>query len=60
MGFVVVFIQELATGKGVVAGFQDGDLLSYIMTGLTVVSVVGLTVWLAIEDSNRSFIDKKV
>ena len=60
MGFVVVFIQELATGKGVVAGFQDGDFLSYIMAGLTFLSVAGLTAWLAIEDRNKTFIDRKV
>mmetsp|Transcript_11965 Transcript_11965/g.14063 ORF Transcript_11965/g.14063 Transcript_11965/m.14063 type:complete len:143 (-) Transcript_11965:278-706(-) len=60
MGFVIVFLQELATGKGVVAGFQDGDLISYVMLGLTVFSVVGLTIWLAIEDRNKTFIDRKI
>jgi len=60
MGFVIVFLQELATGKGVVAGFQDGDLISYVMLAFTVLSVVGLTIWLAIEDSNKTFIDRKV
>lgn len=60
MGFIVVFIQELATGKGVVAGFQDGDLISYIMAGLTVFSIVALTAWLAIEDRNKTFIDRKI
>jgi len=60
MGFIVVFLQELATGKGVVAGFQDGDLISYIMAGLTVFSIVALTAWLAIEDRNKTFIDRKI
>ena len=60
MGFIIVFIQELATGKGVVAGYQDGDLISYVMLGLTVFSVVGLTAWLAIEDRNKTFIDRKI
>merc|ERR1740124_1640867 len=60
MGFIVVFLQELATGKGVVAGFQDGELISYIMAGLTVFSIVALTAWLAIEDRNKTFIDRKI
>ncbi len=47
MGFVVILLQELITGKGVVAGFQEGDILSYIMLGFTGVTVLGLTAFLA-------------
>ena len=49
MGFTVVLLQELITGKGVVAGLKDGDVFSYVMLGLTGLSVVGLTVFLAIK-----------
>ena len=49
MGFVVVLLQELITGKGVIAGLQDGDIFSYAMLGLTVLSVGGLTVFLGLK-----------
>merc|ERR1712115_481157 len=58
MGFIVIFLQELVTGKGVIQGLRDGDLFSYFLAGLTFLSVVGLTVWLAIEDANKSFTDR--
>merc|ERR1712157_78597 len=48
MGFLIVLLQELITGKGVIAGIQDGDVLSYVLLGVTVLSVLGLTVWLSI------------
>ena len=60
MGFIIIFLQELVTGKGVIQGFNDGDLISYFLFGFTVLSVVGLTAWLAIEDANKTFIDRKV
>uniref|UniRef100_A0A7S2U6K9 Uncharacterized protein n=1 Tax=Attheya septentrionalis TaxID=420275 RepID=A0A7S2U6K9_9STRA len=49
MGFILVLLQELITGKGVVAGIQDGDVLSYALLGGTVVTVLGLTAFLAIK-----------
>mmetsp|Transcript_1981 Transcript_1981/g.1854 ORF Transcript_1981/g.1854 Transcript_1981/m.1854 type:complete len:132 (-) Transcript_1981:359-754(-) len=49
MGFTVVLLQELITGKGVVAGLQDGDFFSKVMLGATVVSVFGLTIFLTIK-----------
>ena len=51
MGFTVVLLQELITGKGVVAGIQEGDGLNYAFLGLTVLSTVGLSAWLAIAGS---------
>jgi hypothetical protein len=49
MGFTVVLLQELITGKGVIASLQDGDALAYIMLGATGISVVGLTLVLAFK-----------
>merc|ERR1712113_920747 len=47
MGFVVILLQELITGKSVIAGLQDGDIFSYIMIGFTGLTVLGLTGFLA-------------
>ena len=49
MGFTLVLLQELVTGKGVIQGLQDGDAFNYIMLGFTGVSVLGLTAFLAIK-----------
>jgi len=51
MGFTVVLLQELFTGKGVIQGFQDGDFVSFAMLGLTAVSVLGLSAFLTIKGS---------
>ncbi len=49
MCFVVVLLQELVTGKGVVQGIQDGNPFNVAMVGLTGVSLVGLTLFLAFK-----------
>ena len=49
MAFTVVLLQELITGKGVIASWQDGDSIAYVMAGLTAATVLGLTVFLAIK-----------
>mmetsp|Transcript_10661 Transcript_10661/g.13494 ORF Transcript_10661/g.13494 Transcript_10661/m.13494 type:complete len:139 (+) Transcript_10661:183-599(+) len=56
MGFTVVLLQELITGKGVVQGFKDGDAFSYIMVGITAVSILGLTVLLAIKGKDSDIV----
>eukprot|EP00594_Rhizosolenia_setigera_P011631 CAMPEP_0178961694 /NCGR_PEP_ID=MMETSP0789-20121207/13878_1 /TAXON_ID=3005 /ORGANISM="Rhizosolenia setigera, Strain CCMP 1694" /LENGTH=144 /DNA_ID=CAMNT_0020645615 /DNA_START=116 /DNA_END=550 /DNA_ORIENTATION=+ len=56
MGFVFVLLQELITGKGVIAGLQDGDIFSYICLGLTGVTVVGLTAFLAIKGKENDIV----
>ena len=52
MAFVWVFLQELITGKGVVQGIQEGDWFFVANAGLFGVSVLALTVWLAIKGDN--------
>ena len=47
--FVVVLLQELITGKGVVQGLQEGDPVNIAIAGITGVSLVGLTAFLAIK-----------
>lgn len=49
MAFTTVLLQELITGKGVIASIQDGDALGLAFVGLAGVSTVGLTIWLAIR-----------
>eukprot|EP00591_Stephanopyxis_turris_P003674 CAMPEP_0195525328 /NCGR_PEP_ID=MMETSP0794_2-20130614/25738_1 /TAXON_ID=515487 /ORGANISM="Stephanopyxis turris, Strain CCMP 815" /LENGTH=150 /DNA_ID=CAMNT_0040655771 /DNA_START=90 /DNA_END=542 /DNA_ORIENTATION=+ len=56
MGFVVILLQELITGKGVIQGLQDGDAFSFIMVGATVLSVAGLTGWLAYKGKEDDII----
>mmetsp|Transcript_1326 Transcript_1326/g.1833 ORF Transcript_1326/g.1833 Transcript_1326/m.1833 type:complete len:136 (-) Transcript_1326:225-632(-) len=57
MGFTITLLQELITGKGVIQGIQDGDALNIAFLGVTVVSVVGLSAWLAIQGDDE-FVDE--
>lgn len=52
MAFVWIFLQELVTGKGVIQGIQEGDWFFLANAGLFGVSVLALTVWLAIKGEN--------
>jgi SNF family Na+-dependent transporter len=47
MAFTVVFLQELITGKGVIEGIQNGNVINMAFLGGTVLSIVGLTAFLA-------------
>ena len=47
MAFVIVLLQELITGKGVIQSIQDGDVSGYAGLGFFVVSILGLTAFLA-------------
>jgi hypothetical protein len=47
MAFTVIFLQELITGKGVIEGIQNGDIVNLAFLGVAVVSTVGLTAFLA-------------
>jgi hypothetical protein len=46
MAFVIVLLQELVTGKGVIQSIQDDDAIGLAGLGFFVVSVVGLTAFL--------------
>lgn len=52
VGFTVVLLQELITGKGVIEGIQEGNIFNLAMLGLTVVSTLGLSVFLASKGKN--------
>lgn len=54
MAFVVVLLQELITGKGVIASIQDGDAIGFAFLGFAVLSTVGLTGWLALKGDENS------
>jgi len=49
MGFTIVLLQELITGKGVVQGLQEGNAFNMVCLGLAVAGTLGLTVFLAIK-----------
>lgn len=49
MAFVLIFIQELIQGRGVIQGIQEGDVANLAGLGVTVVSVVGLSAFLALK-----------
>mmetsp|Transcript_25466 Transcript_25466/g.52636 ORF Transcript_25466/g.52636 Transcript_25466/m.52636 type:complete len:190 (+) Transcript_25466:33-602(+) len=54
MAFVIVLLQELITGKGVIKSIQDGDITGYAGLGFFVVTVLGLTAFLASKGDGRS------
>ena len=47
MAFVIVLLQEVITGKGVVQSVQEGEVVGLLGVGLFGVSVMALTVFLA-------------
>jgi len=49
MAFIVVMLQELVQGKGVVQGVQEGDPINLAVLGAFVVTAVGLTGFLALK-----------
>ena len=49
MAFVVIFLQELIQGKGVIEGVRQGDALNLAFAGVTFVAVAGLTAILALQ-----------
>ena len=46
MAFVIVLLQEVITGKGVVQRVQEGEVVGLLVVGLFGVSVAALTVFL--------------
>ena len=56
MCFVIVLLQELITGKGVIQGIQEGNPFNIVMLGITVASLGGLTVFLGMKGKEK-FID---
>ena len=56
MCFTVVLLQELITGKGVIEGIQEGNILNLAMMGITGVSILGLTVFLALKGKDSEVI----
>jgi hypothetical protein len=57
MGFVVVFAQELLQGKGVVDGVREGDPINLAFLAAGVFSILGLTVFLALQGDD-DFVDE--
>ena len=57
MAFVWIFLQELVTGKGVIAEIQKGDGLFVANAGLFGITVVGLTAWLAYQGDDDYTLD---
>ena len=49
MAFVIVMLQELISGKGIIAGLQEGDPANIAGVAAFAVTVVGLTGFLALQ-----------
>jgi hypothetical protein len=59
MAFVMIFIQELIQGKGVIQGFQDGDPVNIAgFAGFAVVTL-GLTAFLALKGKS-DYVDEEL
>ncbi|EED92386.1 sep-like protein [Thalassiosira pseudonana CCMP1335] len=56
MAFTIVLLQELITGKGVVASIQDGDAVGFVFLGVAGVSTLGLTAWLALKGDESDIV----
>ena len=52
MAFVVVLVQELVQGKGVIQGIREGDPVSLAVLGAFVVSAVALLGWLIYQGAD--------
>ena len=52
MAFVVVLVQELVQGKGVIQGIREGDPVNLAVLGAFVVSTVALLGWLIYQGAD--------
>jgi hypothetical protein len=59
MGFVFVLAQELIQGKGVIEGIQQGDPLNLACLGIALVSIVGMTGFLALKGADN-YVDREL
>lgn len=59
MGFTIVLLQELVTGKGVIQGLQEGNIFNIAMLGITAVSVLALSAFLAAKGKDSDIITKE-
>ena len=53
MGFVIVLIQELITGKGVVQGLEEGDFINLAFAGATFAAVLALSAVVVLKGRNK-------
>jgi len=53
MGFVIVLIQELITGKGVVQGLAEGDFINLAFAGATFAAVLALSAVVVLKGRNK-------
>ena len=56
MGFTIVLLQEFVTGKGVIQGLQDGNVINIFFLGIAVASTVGLSVFLAFKGKENDIV----
>jgi hypothetical protein len=52
MAFVLVFIQELVQGKGVIQGLQEGNPVNIAVCAAFGISMVGITAFLAVKGTD--------
>lgn len=53
MAFILIFLQELIQGHGVVEGLRDGNFVDYSFLGFFAISTAGLTAWLALQGDDE-------
>ncbi|CAB9509120.1 Transcriptional regulator [Seminavis robusta] len=59
MAFLVIFIQELVQGKGVIQGFQEGDPANVAGFAGFFLTIAGLTGFLALKGKN-DYVDENL
>jgi hypothetical protein len=52
MGFTVILLQELITGKGVIQGLANGDFVNFAFAGATAASVLVVTAVIVLKGRN--------
>lgn len=59
MAFVLVFLQELIQGKGVIDGIKEGDAANIAGLGLFALTTLGLTGFLALK-GKYNYVDEEL
>jgi hypothetical protein len=57
MAFIIVLLQEVIQGKGVIQGITEGDPINIVLAGMFFVTAIGLTGWLAIKGDDSNYVN---
>jgi hypothetical protein len=59
MAFVLVFVQELIQGKGIIQGMRDGDPINVAGLGLVAFVTLAFTAFLALKGED-DYVEKEL